>query len=313
MSSPPGRRAAAPSGPPAFRNRTEAGVLLGAALREVLGQESSDPERVPVGTGPPALAGDRPGGRPVVFAIPRGGVAVAAGVARALGVPLDVLMVRKIGHPTAPELGLGAIAEDGAGGTAEPYFDAEMLARVGLTRDDLTEVVARERAELARRVAVYGSISRRAATAAVPPAGVPPSDVPPASAEAEALVGPPAVQGGDAPSFDSLSGAGTADATGAAAGRAVDVAGRLVVVVDDGLATGVTARAALRALRARGAARLVLAVPVAAAPAVSAIQRETGEVVTLVTSRRFRSVGEWYADFGQLTDADVLTLLAAVP
>lgn len=305
MSSPPGRRAAAPSGPPAFRNRTEAGVLLGAALREVLGQESSDPERVPVGTGPPALAGDRPGGRPVVFAIPRGGVAVAAGVARALGVPLDVLMVRKIGHPAAPELGLGAIAEDGAGGAAEPYFDAEMLARVGLTRDDLTEVVARERAELARRVAVYGSISRRAATAAVPPAGVPPSDVPPASAEAEALVGPPAVQGGDAPSFDSLS--------GAAAGRAVDVAGRLVIVVDDGLATGVTARAALRALRARGAARLVLAVPVAAAPAVSAIQRETGEVVTLVTSRRFRSVGEWYADFGQLTDADVLTLLAAVP
>lgn len=130
-------------------------------------------------------------------------------------------------------------------------------------------------------------------------------------------MGPPAVQGGDAPSFDSLSGAGTADVTGAgggaAAGRAVDVAGRLVIVVDDGLATGVTARAALRALRARGAARLVLAVPVAAAPAVSAIQRETGEVVTLVTSRRFRSVGEWYADFGQLTDADVLTLLAAVP
>lgn len=130
-------------------------------------------------------------------------------------------------------------------------------------------------------------------------------------------MGPPAVQGGDVPSFDSLSGAGTADVTGAgggaAAGRAVDVAGRLVIVVDDGLATGVTARAALRALRARGAARLVLAVPVAAAPAVSAIQRETGEVVTLVTSRRFRSVGEWYADFGQLTDADVLTLLAAVP
>jgi putative phosphoribosyl transferase len=276
-------------------------VLLGAALREVLGYQSRDPERVPVGAGPPAMTVDRPGGRPVVFAIPRGGVAVAAGVARALGVPLDVLMVRKIGHPAAPELGLGAIAEDGAGGAAEPYFDPEMLARVGLTRDDLTEVVERERAELARRVAVYGSVSRRAPEAAVPPAGVPR-----AAAEAGSPVGSPAVPGGDA--------TGAADAGGgAAAGRAVDVAGRLVIVVDDGLATGVTARAALRAVRARGAARSVLAVPVAAAPAVSAIERETGEVVTLVTSRRFRSVGEWYADFGQLTDADVLTLLAAVP
>ena len=80
--------------------------------------------------------------------------------------------------------------------------------------------------------------------------------------------------------------------------------------MDDGLATGVTARAALRALRARGAARSVLAVPVAAAAAVRAMENETGEVVTLVTSRRFRSVGEWYADFGQLTDDDVLTLLS---
>ena len=253
MSSTSARRAAAPSGPPAFRDRTEAGVLLGAALREVLGDfQPGDPERVRADTGLPAVTADLSGSRPVVFAIPRGGVAVAVGVARALSVPLDVLMVRKIGHPAAPELGLGAIAEDGAGGAAEPYFDPEMLSRVGLTEDDLTAVVARERAELARRVALY---SRRS------------------SAESTLT------------------------------------AGRLVIVVDDGLATGVTARAALRAVRARGASRSILAVPVAAAAAVSDIEKETGEVVTLVTPRRFRSVGEWYADFGQLTDVDVLTLL----
>jgi putative phosphoribosyl transferase len=254
MSSRPARRDAAPSGPPAFRDRTEAGVLLGAALREFLGDsQRHDPERGRAGTGPSAMTRDPPGGSPVVFAIPRGGVAVAAGVARALSAPLDVLMVRKIGHPAAPELGLGAIAEDGAGGAAEPYFDADMLSRVGLTRDDLAGVVARERAELARRVAVYTRGTTRA--------------------EGRALaLGP-------------------------------------VIVVDDGLATGVTARAALRAVRARGATRPVLAVPVAAAAAVDAIEKENGEVVTLVTTRRFRSVGEWYADFGQLTDADVLALL----
>ena len=285
----PERRDPAPSGPPAFRDRAEAGALLGAALREVLGHDQAhDPERVRAATVPPAAPltavpaspvplgpvppGPVPAGplppdpgppAPVVFAIPRGGVAVAAGVARALGVPLGVLKVRKIGHPEAPELGLGAIAEDGAGGAAEPYFDPVMLHRVGLAADDLAPVVARERAELARRVAVYG-----AATRFRPPAG-----------------------------------------GGRERGPAGDLTGRLVIVVDDGLATGVTARAALRAVRSRGAARTVLAVPVAAAAAISDIEKETGEVVTLVTPRRFRSVGEWYADFGQMADDDVLALL----
>ena len=253
----PTRRDAVPASPPAFRDREEAGVLLGARLLEVTGKDlTDDPERVRPPACPPAGTSYVGEARPVVFAIPRGGVAVAAGVARALGAPLDVLMVRKIGHPLAPELGLGAIAVDGSGGAADPCFDAEMLARVGLTAGDLAEVVARERAELARRVAVY---TRRPA----PSAG-----------------------------YTSL-------------------AGLLVIVVDDGLATGVTARAALRAVRARGAARTVLAVPVAASAAVRAIEKETGEVVTLVTPRRFRSVGEWYADFGQLTDDDVLAVLAS--
>ena len=92
------------------------------------------------------------------------------------------------------------------------------------------------------------------------------------------------------------------------AGAARTWPGSSSIVVDDGLATGVTARAALRAVRARGAARTVLAVPVAAPRGGGGHERETDEVVTLVTPRRFRSVGEWYADFGQLTDADVLTI-----
>jgi putative phosphoribosyl transferase len=293
------RHEAVPHGPPAFRDRAEAGVLLAVALREAFGNQVSDhPERIRGSAGPaPMTREPAPAGRAVpaqgfpgpgpgspdpeagcepppprdstenrgsrdwlrVLAIPRGGVAVGAEVARALGVPLDVIMVRKLGHPEAPELGLGAIAE-GAGGAGEPFFDEEMLDRVGLTPADMTAVVARERAELARRVAVYRPL--------------PPTET-------------------DGPQ------------------GLADLARQVVIVVDDGLATGVTARAALRAARARGAARTVLAVPVAAPAAAEAMKTETGEVVTLVTPRRFRSVGEWYADFAQLTDDDVLTLLSS--
>jgi putative phosphoribosyl transferase len=248
MPSPFARRAEAPTSldPPAFADRSEAGELLGAALRESIKEFKFGNNE-----------------RPVVFAIPRGGVAVAAGVARQLNALLDVIVVRKIGHPEAPEFGLGAIAEGG-----EPVFDPAALDESGLEVADLAEVVARERAELARRVGVYRSVPGRPARAPVP--------------------GPQA--GERAP------------------------AGPLIVV-DDGLATGVTARAALRAVRARGgpAAHTVLAVPVAAANSLAGLKTEAGDVVTVVTTRRLRSVGEWYVDFGQLTDADVLTLLAAAP
>src|SRR5580700_2124621 len=113
VASPPARRAAAPPGPPAFSDRAQAGVLLGAALRDALGKaRPSAAERMRALPGSVTRPDDSRGDRPRVFALPRGGVPVAAGVADAVGASLGVLMVRKIGHPAAPELGLGAIAED---------------------------------------------------------------------------------------------------------------------------------------------------------------------------------------------------------
>jgi putative phosphoribosyl transferase len=184
-------------------------------------------------------------GQPLVMALPRGGVAVAREVARELPAPLDVLVTRKIGYPNQPELGVGAVAEGG-----EPVYDEALLRQLGLTVASLEPVVEQERAELARRVAVY----RR---------GRP----------------PPVVRG------------------------------RSVIVVDDGLATGATARAALRALRAGGAARTVLAVPVGSPGSAADLAGEADDVVVLAVPQAFRAVGEWYISFGQLTDEDVLEAL----
>jgi putative phosphoribosyl transferase len=178
--------------------------------------------------------------------LPRGGVAVAEQVAAILGVPMDVIVTRKIGYPPQPELGVGAIAE----GLPDPVYDASLLRRLALEPADLAEVLAAEEAELARRVRIYRG-------------GSPP---------------PP-------------------------------VSGRCVIVVDDGLATGATARAALRSLRARQAAHLVLAVPVAPPAATISMRAEADQVIILATPSRFSSVGEWYQAFGQLSDADVLALL----
>ena len=191
------------------------------------------------------LGRELPPGEPVVLALPRGGVPVAREVADVLSAPLDVLVTRKIGYPFQPELGVGAIVEG-----AEPVYDDALLARLRLTRLDLGRVLDRERAELARRVAVY--------------------------------------RGGRPPP---------------------SVTGRQVILVDDGLATGVTATAALRSLRARSARRTVLAVPVAAPSSAATVRREADDMVTLLTPHSFRAVGEWYGSFGQLTDADVLALL----
>ena len=186
---------------------------------------------------------------PVVLGLARGGVVVAAEVARILGADLDVLVVRKIGHPRQPELGLGAIAEGG-----DPVYDDIGLRAVGLTRDDLTAVVAAESAECERRVAIYRGGKQRLAAA--------------------------------------------------------EVAGRTVVVVDDGVATGVTACAALRSLRGRGVGRLVLATPVATRTALAWLKQDADEVVSLLVPPHMEAVSRWYDVFDQTGDDEVVRLLA---
>jgi predicted phosphoribosyltransferase len=183
---------------------------------------------------------------PVVLALPRGGVPVAAPVAAALQAPLDVIVVRKLGQPGRPELGVGALAEDG-----QPLWNTGLLRELGLTPDALADVVVAEAAEVRRRVERY--------------------------------------RGGRAP---------------------VPLTGRTAIVVDDGLATGLTALAAVQRVRAAGAARVVLAVPVAAADTAALLRRAADDVVCLLEPGRLRSVGEWYLDFSQVPDDTVTGLLA---
>ncbi|MER7520680.1 phosphoribosyltransferase family protein [Streptomyces sp. NPDC126499] len=190
-------------------------------------------------------AGDRGLVDPVVLALPRGGVPVAAEVARALGTTLDVLVARKIGVPGQPEVGVGALVGEDA-----PVFDEEILAMLGMTEDEFAPEVARQRAELRRREGLYR-------------------------------------QGRPLPA----------------------VAGRTVVLVDDGLATGVTARAALRHLRALRPARLILAVPVCAPGAADALRQEADDVICLHRPHDFRSVGECYEEFPQVSDNEVISTL----
>ncbi|CAA9342222.1 MAG: Protein-L-isoaspartate O-methyltransferase [uncultured Frankineae bacterium] len=184
---------------------------------------------------------------PVVLGLPRGGVPVAAEVARVLAAPLDAVVVRKLGLPWQPELAMGAVGEDGV-----VVRNDAVLARVAVDAHDLARVVAREQAEVARRARLLRAGRPR---------------------------------------------------------RAVD--GRTVVVVDDGLATGATARAALQVLRASGAGRLVLAVPVAPADTVEALLRDADEVVTVLAPERFGSVSAYYEDFTATPESEVLRLLHA--
>jgi predicted phosphoribosyltransferase len=208
---------------PGFTDRRQAGRVLGALLADR-------------GLGSDVL----------VLGLPRGGVPVAHEVARALGAPLDVVLVRKLGVPGHEELAMGAIATGGV-----RVVNREVVESLQLGDEALDEAERRERDELERRERIYRA------------------DRPP-----------------------------------------LDVGGRDVVVVDDGLATGSTMRAAVEALRALGAARILVAVPVGAVQTCEALSAEADALVCLHPARRLQSVGAWYADFSQTTDDEVRAALA---
>ncbi|WP_329421213.1 phosphoribosyltransferase family protein [Streptomyces sp. NBC_01693] len=205
-----------------FTDRTDAGRQLAEALRHL---ERRDP---------------------VVLGLPRGGVPVAYEVARALGAPLDVVVVRKLGVPYRPELGFGAIGEGGA-----RVISDEIVRHAGVREKDLEAVERAEEAELLRRAQSYREGRPR-----------------------------------------------------------LPLEGRTVVVVDDGVATGATARAACQVVRAQGASHVVLAVPVASPDVAARLREDVDEVVCLSTPHLFSAVGEWYRDFSQTSDEEVVSLLA---
>ncbi|HTU53457.1 MAG TPA: phosphoribosyltransferase family protein [Acetobacteraceae bacterium] len=186
-------------------------------------------------------------GRPVVLALPRGGVPVGFEIARALAAPLDLVLVRKLGAPGQPELAIGALA---LGDEVEFVTDPELLAALGVLPASLEAIKAREAREIERRRKLYLGEN-----------------------------------------------------------KPVAIAGCTAILVDDGIATGATMRAALRASRKRKPARLVLAVPVAPPDTIARLGPEADEIVCLAEPRSFLAVGQFYRSFPQLEDREVLELL----
>lgn len=206
-----------------FRDRRDAGRTLAGALSKYAGRSDV-----------------------VVLALPRGGVPVGFEVASALGVPLDVFVVRKLGVPGHEELALGAIASGGA-----VVFNEDVTDRLDLSPEEVDRVLRREASELLRREALY----RR---------GKPP----------------------------------------------LEVRGRTVILVDDGLATGASMRAAVAALKAAGPKRVVIAVPIASPETCAEFRQDVDEIICAVTPMPFFAVSPWYEDFSATSDEEVRQLLA---
>jgi predicted phosphoribosyltransferase len=210
-----------------FRDRSEAGRELAAALAKYKDQQ------------------------PIVLALPRGGVPVAAEVAQALGAPLDLVLVRKIGVPFQPELAMGAVVD---GDNPIIVRNEDVIRMAGVDEADFRTVCETELSEIERRRQRYlGSRGR------------------------------------------------------------VDVTGRIAIVVDDGIATGATTRAALRAVRARNPKAVVLAVPVAPTESLSSLRSDADEIVCLEDHEFFGAIGFYYRDFRQITDEEVIDTLVRFP
>jgi predicted phosphoribosyltransferase len=207
-----------------FANRTEAGRQLAQALARYKSKDV------------------------VVLALPRGGVPVAAEVAAALNAPLDLILVRKIGVPSQPELAMGAVVDGD-----EPLIvrNKDVVALAGIDEAEFEAVCRSEMAEIERRRKRYLGGRARA-----------------------------------------------------------DVAGKVAIVVDDGIATGATTRAALRATRSRKPSELVLAVPVAPTESLAAMREEADAVVCLEDHEWFGAIGYYYSDFRQTSDQEVKDTLA---
>jgi putative phosphoribosyl transferase len=210
-----------------FRDRTDAGRRLAAAL------------------------GGYANKRPAVLALPRGGVVVAAEIAHALQAPLDLILVRKIGVPSQPELAMGAVVD---GRMPIIVRNEDVIRMTGVSEAEFRATCDRELAEIERRRKSY--------------------------------------LGDRAP---------------------LDIVGCAAIVVDDGIATGATTRAALRAARARNPATLVLAVPVGPADSLDALRRETDDLVCLEEHEDFDAIGQFYDEFRQVTDREVRQILARFP
>lgn len=206
-----------------FRDRIEAGQQLGQALLSRYGKKP----------------------RTQVLGLPRGGVPVAHAVARALQLPLDILVVRKLGLPAQKEYAMGAIASGGV-----TYIDETVIKAMQVSRQSLEAVIEAESIELSRRERTYRP-------------GLPP----------------------------------------------LEITQQTVILVDDGLATGATMRAAIAAAKAMKPARIVVAVPVAAKDTLDEIRREADDVICLATPLSFRAVGVWYEHFSQTTDEEVKALV----
>jgi predicted phosphoribosyltransferase len=210
-----------------FRNRADAGRKLARALSGYKDQ------------------------RPVILALPRGGVMVAAEVAAALDAPLDLILVRKIGVPAQPELAMGAVV-DGADPIVVRNDDVIRLA--GVDESEFKSVCDAELAEIERRRRRYIGSRERA-----------------------------------------------------------ELAHRVVIVIDDGIATGATTRAGLHAVRKRNPVKLVLAVPVAPSEALPEMRQEADDVVCLEDYEAFGAIGFYYSDFRQVSDQEVIDTLVRFP